>query len=146
MNLTRTFNENEKEYVRFINVLTDVIRNCPNIRADSKLTGDTIMLTPFHQLTIEALSSYSYQPSNRYRIALNRIVGAGYEYLLVDDGTSRNARPRAVESALDEFYEELAFYAPDESTLETMDMADVLESLFKTYRSYLNVGYTSSFA
>ncbi len=146
MSIIKTFNYNEADYIHFINVLTDVIRNCPNIRAISQLTGDTIMLTPFHQLSIESYSADFYGFTKKCKVALNRIVDAGYEYLVVDDGTNRLSRSLPVASALDEFYEELAFYAPDENVLDTMDMTEVLESLFKTYRNYLNIGYTSSFA
>lgn len=141
MNHSKTFNYNEQEYVHFINVLTDAICNCPEIRGVSLLTGDTIMLTPFHQLTIEQAGA-----SIRYRIVLNRIVDGGFEYLIVDDGQSKESRPAAIQEALAEFYEELAFYAPEENKVETMDIADTLENLFKTYQPFINTGYTSSFA
>ncbi len=149
MNHSKTFNYNEQEYVHFINILTDAIRNCPEIRGVSLLTGDTIILTPFHQLTIEQAGVSSYKPNGAnisYRIVLNRIVDGGFEYLIVDDGLSKESRPSAIQETLTEFYEELAFYAPEESKVETMDIADTLENLFKTYQSFINTGYTSSFA
>lgn len=148
MNLIKTFNHNEKEYVHFINVLTDAIRNCPETRGTSLLTGDTIMLTPFHQLTIEqtGVNGWSNWGTINYRIFLNRIVDGGVEYLIVDDGSSRESRPAAIEAALEEFYEELAFYAPDERTVETMDITDTLENLFRTYQGFINASYSSSFA
>lgn len=148
MNLTKTFNHNETEYTHFLNVLTDAIRNCPEIRGVSVLTGDTIMLTPFHQLAIEQndVNSWRNGGSISYKVILNRIVDGGFEYLVVDDGTNRNHRPEAVEEALDEFYEELAFHAPEENTTDTMDISLTLENLFQTYTTFINSGYSSSFA
>lgn len=143
---TKTFDQSTDEYIHFIKVLTDAIRNCPELRAVSVLTGDTIMLSPYHQLTIESMSDRWTTKNFQYKILLNRIVDAGFEYLVVDSGLDRNARPKPVQDALEEFYEELAFYAPQESTVETMDIVDTLEGLMQKYRVYLNTGYSSGFA